>query len=310
MISIIVPVYNVEPYLNRCLDSILHQSYRDVEIILVDDGSTDASPSICDEYARLDNRVKVIHQENGGLSFARNVGLDYASGEYIAFIDGDDYILPSMYERMLETMKTTDAELVMCSYLNIREDNSYMDVANIQRWSGSGMEFMQTDGIVCNYVWNKLYHRKLFSGTRFPVGKTFEDIFVMHDIFAEAKKVSIIPDVLYVYQQREDGISKNLLSYHRMDFLRALVERLRFLLQVGAGERAVVYHIGQIYTVWKRYYDADMIRDERIAECWKNCYAEFCLITRGISNGWHMRNKLELWLFRRHPQLLRLAYGM
>ena len=127
MISVIVPVYKVEKYLRQCIESIQRQTYSDLEIILVDDGSPDGCPAICDEYARNDKRIKVLHQENGGLSVARNVGLDIAKGEYIAFVDSDDYIKENMYEMLYNKIVMEDADLIICSYDKVDENNNKID---------------------------------------------------------------------------------------------------------------------------------------------------------------------------------------
>lgn len=306
LISIIVPVYNTGKYLKKSIESVLYQTYEDLEVILVDDGSTDGSSAICDEYAQTDTRIKVIHKKNGGLSSARNAGIEIASGEYIAFVDSDDYILPNMYEKMLLEMKASESDIVMCSYLNVNESGCYLGKANIQEWTGAGIDFLKKDGLGYNYAWNKLFRRALFDDLRFPLGKYFEDIFIMHDVFYKAKKVSLIPDALYIYQQREGSISVDLTSCHRVDFIEALISRIEFLLKIGAEEKVIYHFIMQIYGVWNRFYQADMFKNPYILDSWERHYVKFRRATKGITRGWTFSHKLSLFLFRQQPQLLRI----
>ena len=160
LISIIVPVYDVEPYLRKCIDSILIQSYRDLEIILVDDGSPDNCGAICDEYAEKDKRIKVIHKKNGGLSDARNAGLDIATGEYIGFVDSDDWVMPDMYEYLYKAVKEYDADMSVCGYYDYwGKTISGRYCQDIQVYKGQEGIKALLDLKFGNYVWNKLYKR-------------------------------------------------------------------------------------------------------------------------------------------------------
>lgn len=310
MISVIIPIYNIDKYLEKSIESVLHQTYENLEIILVDDGSVDNCPMICDNYARVDARIKVIHKENGGLSSARNVGIEIATGEYIAFVDGDDYILPNMCERMLSEMRASEADIVMCSYLNVDKNGNFLDNAKISAWFGSGIDLLKTDGLRYNYAWNKLYRKVIFDEIRFPDGKLFEDMYIMHNVFQKARKVSIIPDALYVYRKREDSISADLASHRRIDFIEALVERIEFLVKIDAEESPLFYFIMQMYITWNRLYQAGALKSPSTAERWNRCYARFRLSTKGIARGWRRFRKLSLSVFRLHPQLLRLALAI
>lgn len=207
MISIIVPVYNVEPYLRRCLDSIIEQTYRDLEILVIDDGSTDQSGKICDEYAELDERIRVTHTENRGLSCARNRGLDNATGDWIGFVDSDDWIEPDMYEVLLKRAEETGADIVECGY--------YKEFKNTSEEMPSVTEIIsETDAIealvygkITGLVWNKVYKRDIFSTVRFPVGREFEDIYTTHKLVCDAR-VAKIKESYYHYVQRNSGISQ------------------------------------------------------------------------------------------------------
>ena len=232
MISVIVPVYNVEPYLRKCLDSILGQTYRDLEVLVIDDGSTDGSGKICDEYKK-DERVRVFHTENRGLSATRNLGLDKATGEWIGFVDSDDWIEPDMYEVLFRKAEETGADVVECGSLFEYPTKTTKHPAVQSLISETESVLSLLKGKVSTLVWNKLYRRKLFDNTRFPDGRSFEDIATTHKIIQNAKVVGV-PNYLYHWLQRESGISqshdlKNLIDYwlaykERNDDLNSIVD--------------------------------------------------------------------------------------
>lgn len=209
LISVVVPVYNVAEYLPECVDSIINQTYKNLEIILVDDGSTDACPDICDEYAKRDSRIRVIHKKNGGLSDARNAGLDICTGEWIGFVDSDDYIAPSMYETLYCSAVEAQADVSVCQL--IRDKNGKLLYSNYKR--GTEILYSKEDMINRMFcggsiaVWSKLYRKNIFLDLRFPVGKTNEDSFVILSIIGNTAKMVIIPDALYYYRIRIDSIS-------------------------------------------------------------------------------------------------------
>ena len=209
LLSIIVPVYDVERYLPKCMDSILAQTFTDFELILVDDGSPDNCPALCDAAAAKDARIRVLHQKNGGLSAARNAGLDVARGEWIGFVDSDDYIAPEMYEAMYHVVQSTGADLALCDYVKVDETGALCTQTHVAvpQKSLTGRELLQkaywtTVQIACN----KLYHRTIFAQLRYPVGKLNEDFFVIPEICLNTQKAVVVPDVLYHYVQRGDSI--------------------------------------------------------------------------------------------------------
>ena len=209
LLSIIVPVYDVENYLQKCIDSILAQTFTDFELILVDDGSPDNCPALCDAAAAKDARIRVIHQKNGGLSAARNAGLDVARGEWIGFVDSDDYIAPEMYETLYKAVQSTGADLALCDYVKVDETGALCTQTHVAvpQKSLTGRELLQkaywtTVQIACN----KLYHRTIFAQLRYPVGKLNEDFFVIPEICLNTQKAVVVPDVLYYYVQRGDSI--------------------------------------------------------------------------------------------------------
>lgn len=217
MISVIVPVYNVEEYLPACIESILNQTYKDLEILLIDDGSTDNSGKICDEYAKQDNRCIVIHQLNKGLSGARNTGLDHATGEYISFIDGDDYIHPQMLEILYEALQKGDYDFSMTLYKEVHNKEKSLFIPNY-----TSQELYQDQLIYSLYnspykknsypemnfhvVWNKLYKRKLINKIYF-IQTSAEDTVFNTSIYLKCKKVIVINKVLYYWMQRNSSIT-------------------------------------------------------------------------------------------------------
>lgn len=232
MISIIIPIYNVEPYLRRCVDSLLAQTYTGFELILVDDGSPDNCGAICDMYAARDDRVRVIHKPNGGLSDARNAGLEMARGEYIAFVDSDDWVAPDYLERMNTALLETDADICECDILRTYGEENIPPV--VQRMpeafgTADAMEALIQDGTFHQHVWNKLYRRAVIADILFPKGKTNEDEFWTYQVFGNAKKIVKIPDVLYFYFQRPGSIMGETYSLKRLDALEAKLQRQRYM---------------------------------------------------------------------------------
>ena len=210
-LSVIVPVYNVEEYLEKCLNSILSQSFTDYELILVNDGSTDASKKICLNFANLDSRIVYLEKENGGLSSARNMGLTYAKGEYISFIDSDDWIEPEMFLGMISDLTLNDADIVICGHyvrsmegLIIEKENKFFET---KIYNGlKAAELVVMDNEIQSFAWNKIYKKKLFNEIKFPVGRLYEDIAVAHEILFNARKVILSEKFYYNYLRREGSI--------------------------------------------------------------------------------------------------------
>ncbi|MDY2698124.1 MAG: glycosyltransferase [Lachnospiraceae bacterium] len=231
MISIIVPIYKVEQFLPRCIDSILGQTFSDFELILVDDGSPDHCGEICDQYETADSRIRVIHKENGGLSDARNAGLEVAQGDYICFVDSDDWVAPQYLEKLLRNLKETDADICECgAYYTSGEscdkrEKSQLIVFNTEQ----ALRELIQDGQLHQYVWNKLYRRDVIGDIFFVKGKTNEDEFWTYQIFGRAKRVTKISDILYNYYQRSDSIMGMGFSLKRLDALEAKTIRQDYL---------------------------------------------------------------------------------
>ena len=210
MISIIIPVFNVEEYLGRCVESVLNQTYQNFEILLIDDGSTDKSGKICDEYVSKDNRVKVFHVENNGAATARNVGIDNAKGEYISFIDSDDFIAPQMYESLVANLKKCNADISVCNYKKGKElDTSDFDGKDeISVFDSSEMAHKFSSQVtLLDVPWARIYKKELFENIRFPDKTLHEDVWVAHRLLCDANRVVFSDRKYYCYYEREDSIS-------------------------------------------------------------------------------------------------------
>lgn len=231
-VTVIVPIYKVEKELPRCLNSIINQTYKNLEIILVDDGSPDKCGEICENYAKGDSRIKVIHKKNGGLSSARNAGLEIASGEYVCFIDSDDYIAENFVEELYTASDKNDADISQCGYLQFSGEETF-HIQEMERKFKilKGEELIHsiyTEGIPAVVICNKLFKRELFKNIRFPDGKIHEDEAVIHELYYVAKKKIVINLPLYYYVSRNDSITKSKIDIKRLDTFDALEGRYYF----------------------------------------------------------------------------------
>ena len=233
LISVIVPIYKVESYLDRCIQSIVNQTYPNLEIILVDDGSPDGCPAICDAWAEKDSRIKVIHKENGGLSDARNAGMAIATGELISFIDSDDSIEPEFLEKLFGALMEHDADIAECAVSFVDENGNVLRQRSaapvpVMDKIDALRRLVAEDGIY-QAVWNKLYHRHAALGVLFAVGKYNEDEFWTWQIFDRINTLAVVPECLYNYLQRGSSIMGVGYNARRLDGLQAQFERMRHL---------------------------------------------------------------------------------
>lgn len=278
LISVIVPVYNVEKYLTRCVESIRKQTYSNLEIILVDDGSPDACPRMCDQFALDDARIKVIHKPNGGLSDARNAGIEAASGAYIGFVDSDDYIHPKMYMELWKSLKAEKADIAVCGVKKVfdgsggipdQPENTVRVYSGREAVTNIFEASMYLQSVV---AWNKLYRRELFGDVRYPVGKIHEDEFTTYELFYKSDKVVYNTGIYYYYYQRADSImgerktsfsSDGLEAYEQMaDFFEKkrethILQLIRYrylcLLKKYAEELQKTDHRELAEMLWKKY---------------------------------------------------------
>lgn len=237
LVSVIVPVYNVEKYLDRCIESIINQTYKNLEIILVDDGSPDNCPKMCDNWAKKDKRIKVIHKENGGLSDARNIGINNATGDYIAFVDSDDFIDKEMYEKLLQNLIRTNSDISICSMIYYYENDQIKELKNNDTSFFIYDDIKKYDNLFnenfLNFVvvWNKIYKKEIFKKLRFPKGKINEDTFLAHKILNLSNKIVYSKEKLYYYVQREESIMHQQFNIKKLDELEAYKNQMLFFQQ-------------------------------------------------------------------------------
>ena len=230
-ISIIIPIYNVEKYLPACVESILQQTYKNLEIILVDDGSPDRCPVICDDLAQKDDRIRVIHQKNKGLSGARNTGIDNAQGDYLIFVDSDDTVEQTLVEELYTYAEKWNCAIVACGRNYIFEDGQIVckiahDESKVYGFE-EAMQEMNSFRLFDMSAWAKIYRRELFEDIRFPEGKLSEDYYIMYKLFDKAQTIGYVAKPLYNYLQRQSSISRNKKINH--DFADAAKKQMEFL---------------------------------------------------------------------------------
>ena len=259
MISVIVPIYNTKPYLQECLDSILAQDIKvPYEVLLIDDGSTDGGAEICDAYAAKDERVRVFHQENQGLSAARNTGIDAARGRYYAFVDSDDVVLPAYLRTLYEACEKHDAYMALCAVEDVQENGQSCDPPYSTHPAQEGVfrgkdllnQFYTPSGTLYTVAWNKLYRAEVWKLRHYPEGHLHEDDFVAHRLFWRCDKVVCVDTVLYHYRLRGGSICRTTLKPQAFDAVDGLADRYRFYVENNA-DRSV---IDAAYAAcWRRY---------------------------------------------------------
>lgn len=316
-ISIIVPVYNVEKYFKNCIESILSQTFKDFELILVDDGSTDSSGNICDEYAKKDNRIKVIHQGNKGQASARNRGLDISRGKYIGFVDSDDTIHPRMYEILYDLIIKSNSDISFCSYkytfstdrkdninINIKEINQ---ISNIQAISNL---FDKNIGVKLVVPWNKLYNKELFKNIRFETGRLHEDEFMAHRILYNCKKITYVDNELYYYLQRE-GSTMSQVSYKRkVDKLLAKSDRMRFCNKVGLtsmSDNICKTYEFEFFNLYKQLLNEDSENAEFLKEIRRDFILNLYILLR--QKDIHIKEKISCLIFAISPKVYRICFN-
>ncbi len=258
LLSIIVPVYKVENYLPKCIDSILAQTFTDFELILVDDGSPDDCPALCDAAAEKDARVRVIHQKNGGLSAARNAGLDAARGAWIGFVDSDDYIAPEMYEVLYQAVQSTGADLALCDYAEVDEAGTPCPQMHVSLSGGelTGQELLKrASGLMVQLAWNKLYRRAIFTQLRYPEGKLNEDLFLIPEVCLQIQKAVVVPKALYCYVQRGGSIMSGNKTLRHFDAAEAAQRYWDCLVENAAYDalaNAAKFTMGSVSRIYRQ----------------------------------------------------------
>ncbi len=311
LISVIIPVYKVEAYLEFCIDSVLNQTFQDFELILVDDGSPDSCPEICDRYAAAHARVQVIHQKNRGLSAARNTGIGHASGDYLCFIDSDDYVYPCYLEHLYRAVKETGADMAVCQIQSVDLSIIYGSCAYpspelLQPYDAFACLFSRrnTEMVIAT---NKLYARQLFSHIRYPEGLIHEDEAVIHLIIDECQLIAWLNEPLYCYRQREGSITKTKYSLKRLDELTAKENRLLFFQEKGFdsffGKLAVSYCSMLMRHYRTVLYEIDDPRQRNAVL--KELFDKFCRMHPGeMGVPLRAKTKIRYGLFRLCPRLI------
>ena len=234
LISVIVPVYKVEKYLEKCIESIIKQTYTNLQIILVDDGSPDNCGKICDEYAKKDLRIEVIHKANGGLSDARNVGISKAKGRYIGFVDSDDYIKEDMYEILLNLIKKYDADVSICNLYDVIDGNECIRNKENGIREYSRLDILKEvllDKNIQSYAWNKLYEKELFDEIKYPIRKKYEDIGTTFYLFEKCNKIVVTSEPEYYYLKRADSLVNNVTESTILDYTEIIIQRYLYIKQ-------------------------------------------------------------------------------
>lgn len=300
LISVIIPVYKVELYLRECIDSVLAQTYQNLEVILVDDGSPDQCGSICEQYAEKDNRVCVIHKENGGLSDARNAGIDVAKGEYIGFVDSDDWVAPDMYECLYKASVEYNAEIVVCGYYDCWRGKYHAAYhSDVQIYENEeGMEALLWLKIG-NYSWNKLYKRELWTkDIRFPKGKVYEDVRTTYRVVQKSKTIVSIPEIKYYYRRRNDGITGSNQVKNKVECVLSRIERFEEVAEAYPNQRE--FMLKNIFEYIFPLRNAICMQDEKL---FKQSQKEIDTVT-----GFLYRHQSELFSIYRFGVLGRLSY--
>lgn len=314
MISVIVPVYNMEKYLEKCVRSILDQDYKDIELILVDDGSKDSSPAMCDEFAKQDERIKVIHKENGGQGSARNMGLDIAKGDYISFIDSDDWVEPDMYTNLISIAQENNADLAICEVALNEEDGSVLkkkrvngtlvmtkDEAFSHRFDGSE--------IVTDSPCNKLYKKELFEKLRYPENRLLEDSALMYLVLDRVEKVVSSEKVGYNVRCDMGSVSRRKYNKKRCDTIITYTEMSDFFASKEEYKKYVpianAYIAGAIFFNAGEMYGVDFEGKKETERHIKNCAKELLASDRILSS----KNKALLKLIAISPKLFGVIYN-
>ena len=308
LVSVIVPVYNVEKYLKECVESIINQTYKNLEIILVDDGSPDNCGVICDEYKKSDNRIFVIHKENGGLSDARNAGLKVARGKYLTFVDSDDYINDRYIELLHNAIIKNNVSVSQCGINKVRNNNEKIEEIGYKEKCVKQGKQMIKEMYGTNWentvVWNKMYLKELFRDIKFPKGKIHEDEFTTYKILYNADKVAIINEYLYCYRQNEESIMGKKFNVKRLDILEGIEGRINFFKEHNEKElynlslEFYLQKIRESYLNIKKYINENNKIESELIEKHKK-YSKYLLKAKNVK----IKTKFKILIFSISPDL-------
>ena len=310
LISVIVPVYKVEEYLTACVESVLAQTYQNFELVLVDDGSPDHCPRMCDEFASRDSRIRVIHKENGGLSSARNAGIDVAKGEYLAFLDSDDLWTPMFLERLYATLTESNADFAVCLFRRFqgeppKELPSVVEAEVLtQREAFECLFSLRNENMVV--APNKLYKRGIFDSIRYPLGQIHEDEAVIHEVIGCAQRVAWVEEEHYLYRQAPDSIMTARFSLKRLDETIAKEQRIEWFEAHGMPELADRTRIVYMNNLMRLYRVVQAEVEDRPAakEVCRKLHGRFCgLYAQKLIVGERAIFQMRVFLFRYFPSV-------
>ena len=300
LISIVVPIYNVENYLNKCINSILKQTYKNIEIILVDDGSTDSSGYLCDQISKTDNRIIVIHKNNGGLSSARNTGIDNCNGKYIIFIDSDDYISENMVKFLYEDIINTQSDMSICGYYEVYKNDVKEALHSNERFTISSEEALSylysNYCVITSLAWNKIFKRNLFEKVRFTEGKVHEDDIIILDILKNINKISFNLKPLYYYVQRNNSITGKF-SSKRLDCLYALENREHYFERIKRKDLIDLNTFKKYYIVTEFIKSCKKNKENKYEELIKECEIKKKKYFNLIKKSKYISLKRKIYMF-------------
>ena len=299
LVSVIIPVYQVEKYLPMCVDSVLNQTYRNLEVILVDDGSPDNCPALCDEYARKDSRIRVIHQKNAGLSMARNAGIDICTGDYLTFLDSDDALHVDFVARLLAACEDNDAEIAIADFKKakvaeylpkIAEPLAEKPVRVVDGREANRMLYRKwSEWVRMITAWAKLYRREVFARERFPVIKLHEDEALVYKLLYGCQKVALVDAPLYFYTDNSSGMMANRFKPEQMTMLEILDDRLAFYRENGETGDLISFTQNRQFMFAAQYYRQTL---------------------RYAPKEWRFRRKLRRKQWALYGPLMRSAYPL
>ena len=278
LISVIVPVYNVEKYVEKCINSIMRQTYKNLEIMIVNDGATDNSRLVCEALAKKDKRIRLINKENGGLSDARNVGIDNANGKYISFIDSDDYVEENYVELLYNTIKQYDADVSIASHKVIYEKN-IIDKSTGKKFCATSKEILEMllyDNGIDTSAWGKLYKRELFKDIKFPKGRLFEDSATIYKLIDKSEKIAVYSKPVYNYIIRNDSISNEKFSERKLDLITSTKEMTEYIrkkypeLNKACNRRLMYAYLSTLTQLAKSKVKNKKIQNELMGSICKN----------------------------------------
>ena len=312
LISVILPIYKVEKYLKKCIESILTQTYKNLDIILVDDGSPDKCGEIIEEFQKKDKRIRTIHQNNGGLSAARNNGIKIANGKYIVCIDSDDWIEKDMIEVLYKNIVNTNSDISICEFI---EEDEYGKILSNKKYNNEIIEFSSIEAlrslikqdILTNHAWNKLYKKNLFDEIEYPKGQLMEDVSTTYKLFEKANKIVYQNTVLYHYIQRGTSILGNISEKRINDQELAFFDRNKYLMKKYPKLKMEI-ELDNLYNVKTLYYLAIMGGYKRLYDSQKytEYYIEYKKLYKKNKNNTEIKGRKSLRLFYKNRTLYKI----